>query len=64
VVPIARWIAAWWAGRDSQAGQGLAEYAVILALIAVVAIVAVTMLGGNIAAMLDDIGTSVEAARS
>ena len=34
--------------RDSQRGQGLAEYALILALIAVLAIAAVTFLGGAI----------------
>ena len=40
-------------------GQGLAEYALILALIAVVAIVALLFLGGNISQILSTIGTSV-----
>ena len=37
-------------------GQGLAEYALILALIAVPAIAAVTFLGGQIDAILSDVG--------
>jgi pilus assembly protein Flp/PilA len=40
-------------------GQGLAEYALILALIAVLAIVAVTFLGGQINAILSDVGNSI-----
>jgi pilus assembly protein Flp/PilA len=42
-------------------GQGLAEYALILALIAIVAIVALLYLGGSIAAILSDIGSQVGA---
>lgn len=40
-------------------GQGLAEYALILALIAVVVIGAVTFLGGQIDAILTDIGQKI-----
>lgn len=40
----------------SEAGQGLAEYALILALIAIVAIVALTFLGTQIADILSTIG--------
>jgi pilus assembly protein Flp/PilA len=40
-------------------GQGLAEYALILALIAVLAIVAVTFLGGQINAILSDVGNKI-----
>ncbi|HWH24493.1 MAG TPA: Flp family type IVb pilin [Candidatus Limnocylindria bacterium] len=43
------------AGRDER-GQGLAEYALILALIAVVAIVALTFLGTSISDILNDVG--------
>lgn len=39
-----------------QAGQGLAEYALILALVAVLSIVAITFLGGSINDMLSDLG--------
>jgi pilus assembly protein Flp/PilA len=40
-------------------GQGLAEYALILALIAIVAIVALLFLGGQVSSILNDVGTSV-----
>jgi pilus assembly protein Flp/PilA len=40
-------------------GQGLAEYALILALIAIVAIVALLFLGGQISAIIFTIGDSV-----
>ena len=40
-------------------GQGLAEYALILALIAIIAIVALSLLGGNVSRNLMLIGTSI-----
>jgi len=40
-------------------GQGLAEYALILALIAIVAIIALLFLGGQVSAILSDVGNSV-----
>jgi Flp pilus assembly pilin Flp len=40
-------------------GQGLAEYALILALIAIVAVLALTFLGGAIAQMLSDVGAAL-----
>ena len=40
-------------------GQGLAEYALILALIAIVAIVALLFLGGAISNILSTVGSSV-----
>ncbi len=40
-------------------GQGLAEYALILALIAIVAIVALIFLGGEISSILGEVGESV-----
>jgi len=45
--------------RRDGVGQGLAEYAVTLALIALVAIVAVLFLGGEISALLGRIGGAV-----
>ena len=45
--------------RDDEEGQGLAEYALILALIAIVAIVALLFLGGQISKILSTIGESV-----
>ena len=46
-------------GREDEEGQGLAEYALILALIAIVAIVALLFLGGQISKILSTIGSSV-----
>jgi Flp pilus assembly pilin Flp len=43
----------------AQVGQGLAEYALILALIALVAIVALIFLGGQVSSMLSAVGASV-----
>ncbi len=40
-------------------GQGLAEYALILVLIAIVAIVALVLLGGQVSTMLSTVGSSV-----
>jgi pilus assembly protein Flp/PilA len=44
--------------RDDE-GQGLAEYALILALIAIVAIVALLFLGTQISSILSTIGNAV-----
>ena len=44
--------------RDDE-GQGLAEYALILALIAIVAIAALVFLGGQISAILSSIGQAL-----
>ena len=41
--------------RDEE-GQGLAEYALILALIAIVAIVALIFLGGQVSSILSTVG--------
>jgi pilus assembly protein Flp/PilA len=43
----------------SEKGQGLAEYALILALIAIVAVLALTFLGGTIQTILSTIGKSI-----
>lgn len=40
-------------------GQGLAEYGLILALIAVVCVAALTLLGGNISALLSDLAGDI-----
>ena len=45
--------------RNDDEGQGLAEYALILALIAIVAIVALIFLGGQVSTILDTVGKSV-----
>ena len=43
----------------AQTGQGLTEYALILMLIALVAIVALTFFGQNVSGMLSSVGNSV-----
>ncbi|MEA2536079.1 MAG: hypothetical protein QOF11_313 [Chloroflexota bacterium] len=45
--------------RISARGQGLAEYALILALIAIIAIVALLFLGGQVSKILSTVGKSV-----
>jgi pilus assembly protein Flp/PilA len=45
--------------RDEEDGQGLAEYALILALIAIVAIVALLFLGSAISRILSTVGSSI-----
>jgi pilus assembly protein Flp/PilA len=44
---------------DDEEGQGLAEYALILALIAIVAIVALIFLGSQVSTILSQVGGSV-----
>jgi pilus assembly protein Flp/PilA len=45
--------------RDEEEGQGLAEYALILALIAIVAIIALIFLGQQVSRQLSDVGESI-----
>jgi pilus assembly protein Flp/PilA len=45
--------------HDSEDGQGLAEYALILALIAIVAIIALIFLGGQVKTILSTVGDSI-----
>jgi pilus assembly protein Flp/PilA len=45
--------------RRDEEGQGLAEYALILALIAIVAIIALIFLGGRVSQILSNVGNSV-----
>jgi pilus assembly protein Flp/PilA len=45
--------------RSEDEGQGLAEYALILALIAIIAIVALIFLGGQVSTILSKIGDSI-----
>jgi pilus assembly protein Flp/PilA len=44
---------------DEEEGQGLTEYALILALIAVIAIAALTLLGGKVSDVLSTVATSI-----
>ena len=45
--------------RSDDEGQGLAEYALILGLIAIVAILALLFLGSSVSTLLSNVGTSV-----
>ena len=45
--------------RSDDEGQGLAEYALILTLIAIVAIIALIFLGGQVSKILSNVGNSV-----
>jgi pilus assembly protein Flp/PilA len=44
--------------RDEE-GQGLAEYALILALIAIIAIIALIFLGNQVSSVLSKVGSSI-----
>jgi pilus assembly protein Flp/PilA len=44
---------------DEDEGQGLTEYALILALIAIVAIAALTLLGGKVNSALSTVASSI-----
>jgi pilus assembly protein Flp/PilA len=45
--------------RSDDQGQGLAEYALILALVAIVAIVALLFLGSSVSTLLSSVGNSM-----
>jgi pilus assembly protein Flp/PilA len=45
--------------RRDEEGQGLAEYALILALIAIVAIIALIFLGQQVSSILSKVGDSI-----
>jgi Flp pilus assembly pilin Flp len=40
-------------------GQGLADYALIISLIAIVAIIALFMLGGSVSGLLSEVGSNL-----
>ena len=42
-----------------EAGQGLAEYGLILGLIAILVVVAVLFLSGNLSGLLSNVGNSI-----
>jgi pilus assembly protein Flp/PilA len=58
-VGLQTWVASM---RDREEGQALVEYALILALIAVVSIVALTDLGTAVSNQLTAIGTAIAGA--
>jgi pilus assembly protein Flp/PilA len=50
--------------RSDDEGQGLAEYALILALIAIVAIIALVFLGSQVSDKLSVIGSTLESVQN
>ena len=48
-----------WTGQE---GQGMAEYGLILALVAIAVIVALGNLGRNISAKVEEVSTTIEGA--
>jgi pilus assembly protein Flp/PilA len=54
---IARFLASF---RDDEDGQGLAEYALIIALIAIVSIVALLFMGSQVSDKLSVIGSTLQ----
>jgi pilus assembly protein Flp/PilA len=60
---ITQWntLATWLRARfgDTERGASLVEYALLVALIAVVCIAAVTLLGGNAKSKFNDVGASI-----
>jgi pilus assembly protein Flp/PilA len=57
--PAKPWRPPWMRRRAGDGGQGLVEYALILALVAVIAIVALLFLGEQVATMFSRIGNSI-----
>ena len=55
---VSRWLAEH-RPENGEEGQGLAEYALILALIAVVAIVSLAFLGNTVVTLMDFIGSTI-----
>ena len=56
-VALVQYLAARFFAREE--GQGLAEYALILALIAIIAIVALIFLGSQVSRILSTVATSI-----
>ena len=52
-------LTAWRGPWSDEDGQGLAEYALILALIAMIAIIALMFMGGSVSKILSTLGKSV-----
>lgn len=52
LIPLKRFVA-------DEHGQGMAEYGLIIALVAVVVILALTMLGTNISAKFDKVASEI-----
>ena len=53
------YIKSWIVSKRSERGQDLAEYALLIGLIALIVILAVTLLGNNISEIFDAIATNI-----
>lgn len=56
---ISRMLGTWTAFRNSQEGQGLVEYALIIALVAILLVVALTALQGQLSTVFSNISGSL-----
>jgi len=56
---VTRFITRMWLAVRSQKGQSLVEYALILALVAIVVITALTTLGGHTSNAMNSVATSL-----
>ena len=56
---LSRHLTALWSGAEEE-GQGLAEYALILGLIAIVAILSLIFLGDTLADLMSHIGDTID----
>ena len=56
---VIHWLKLWLGTLDDESGQDLAEYGLIIALIAVVAIGALTVLGNSITSVFSTIAASL-----
>ena len=51
---VARMLQTWVAFRESEEGQGLVEYALIIALVAILLVVALTTLNGQLSSVFSN----------
>src|SRR6266567_2436748 len=58
-VEMSKWISLWRPAANRESGQGLVEYALIIALVAIVVIAALVLIGGNITNAFNSIGQSI-----
>jgi pilus assembly protein Flp/PilA len=56
---VARMLQTWVAFRESEEGQGLVEYALIIALVAILLVVALTTLNGQLSSVFSNISSSL-----
>ncbi len=62
LIDLLTWVRLWLNLQGEESGQDLAEYGLIIALIAVVAIAALEVLGGGISTALDSVATALSGA--